>query len=74
MLWKKKKKKVHIRIEFEKETEEILIVCEPKGTGPVELIQILLYAMKTIDMALKQERGEAPHSKEKKKKSLNYIG
>lgn len=73
MLWRRKKK-VHIKIEFKKDTKEIEIVCEPTGTRPTELIQILLYAINTIDMAVKKELGKASNPKKEKKRSLSYIG
>lgn len=72
MFWKRNKKKVKIKINFNRETQEIEVLCEPQAVRPTEIIQILMYAISTVNMALKNELGK--RDLEQKKKKITYIG
>lgn len=71
MLWKRKKTKIHIQIEFDKETEEMKIVGLPSSTRPTELIQVLMFAINVINQTLQEELEK---KKPEEKKKLTYIG
>lgn len=72
MFWRKKKRKIQIKITFHEKTREIEILCIPKNIKATQIIQILMWAIDTINKASFQ--GYPSSKKEKKKKtSQSYI-
>jgi len=64
----RKKGKIEIIVRLNKETEDLEVKVNPKDIRPTEIIQILLYAIKTVSSPLNEELGE------EKKEKLPYIG
>ncbi len=67
----KKEKKVELKIFFDRETQDIRIEVRPPSIRPTEVIQVLMYAIGTINKTLQAELSEK--KKKIEKKNLRYI-
>lgn len=71
MRWRRKEKKVEIRIIYDRDKQDIKIICTPQSLKPTEIIQVMMVAIDTVNEALQKALRE---EKEKKKgKDSSYI-
>lgn len=68
-----RKKKVKLQIDFDKDSGDIQVICDPASTRPTEAIQILMFSIETINNALQQELSKEKKSDKGKRKKSTYI-
>ena len=73
MLWKRKTKNTEIKIIFNQKTQDIKLVCVPANSKPTEIIQILMFAINTVNIVLQKTLEEEAIKKGKKLKEPTYV-